>query len=129
MRYLLILSFITPLLFAAPAFQGKRTFTQPDGVQVTYRLQGDEHLNWMESESGDILLYSKKNKRLEFAEIRDNTLEASGIPFSEAGTVKSPSASAVKPPKISKEELRVLHEKRRDEHLSKMKSPKSITNR
>ena len=120
MRYLLILSFITSLLFAAPAFHGKRTFTQPDGTQVTYRLQGDEHLNWVESESGDILLYSKKNKRLEYAQIKNNTLEASGIPFSEADTAKPP--SAVTPPKISKEELRVLHDKRRDEHLSKMKS-------
>jgi hypothetical protein len=122
MKYLLILSFITSLLTAAPAFQGKRTFTQPDGTEVTYRQQGDEHLNWAESESGDILLFSKKNKRFEFAEIRDNMLEASGIPFSGAATAKSPSAAAVTPPKVSKEALRALYEKRRDEHLSKMKS-------
>ncbi|MCJ7764899.1 MAG: hypothetical protein MUP09_03055 [Thiovulaceae bacterium] len=120
MRSLLLLILGIQLLLAAPAFHGKRTFTQPDGTQVTYRLQGDEHLNWMESESGNILLYSKKNRRLEFAEIRGNTLKASGVPFSGAAAAKS--ASAVKPPKISKEELRVLHKKRRDEHLSKMKS-------
>jgi hypothetical protein len=119
MRYLLILSFIIPLLFAAPAFQGKRTFTQPDGTVVEYRLQGDEYLNWAESENGAILLYSKKNKRLEFAEIRDNTLKASGIPFSGADVAKP--ASAVAQPYVSKEALRALHEKRHDEHLSKMR--------
>ena len=116
MIYLLILSFISSLLFAAPAFHGKRTFTQPDGTEVTYRLQGDEHLNWMESESGDILLYSKKDKRLEFAEIKNGTLKASGIAFSKNNMAAS------KRPKLSKEELIILHKKRRDEHLSKMKS-------
>lgn len=115
MKYILILSFITSLLLAAPAFHGKRTFTQPDGTEVTYRLQGDEHLNWMESESGDILLHSKKNKRLEFAEIRNGTLQPSGVAFSR-------SAAAAEAAKLSREEIAELHKKRRSEHLLKMKS-------
>lgn len=115
MRLLLFLLLGVQLLLAAPAFHGKRTFTQPDGTAVEYRLQGDEHLNWMESENGDILLYSKKNKRLEFAEIKDNTLEASGVPFSRA-------AAATGAAKLSREEIAELHKKRRDEYLSKMKS-------
>ena len=83
MKYILILSFISSLLLAAPAFQGKRTFTQPDGTVVEYRAQGDEYLHWNETEKGDILLYSKKNKRLEFAEIKNSTLQASGVAFSK----------------------------------------------
>jgi len=115
MQLLLLLLLGVQLLFAAPAFQGKRTFNQPDGTEVTYRLQGDEHLNWMESESGEILLFSKENRRLEFAEIRDGTLKASGVAY-------SPSAAGDQRPKLTKEEVAELHKKRRDEQLSRMKS-------
>ncbi len=119
MRYLLIISLLASFLFAAPAFHGKRTFTQPDGTVVEYRVQGDEHLHWNETANGDILLYSKKNKRLEFAEIRNGTLQSSGVAYSKSDTAKAPS---VTPRKLSREEIAELHKKRRDEHLSKMKS-------
>ena len=122
MRHLILFALFAQLLLAAPAFHGKRTFTQPDGTVVEYRAQGDEHLNWMESKNGDILLYSKKNKRLEHAEIKDNTLKASGVPFSKVDVSNARSASAVTWAKPSKEELSALHKKRRDERLSKMKS-------
>lgn len=120
MRYLILFTLSVQLLLAAPAFQGKRVYTQPDGTEVTYRLQGDEHLHWIESESGDILLYSKKNKRLEFAEIKNNTLQPSGVAFSKNAASKV--SSAAQRPQVSKKELAELHAKRRDEHISKMKS-------
>lgn len=122
MRHLILFALFIQLLLAAPAFQGKRTFTQPDGTEVTYRLQGDEHLNWMVSENGDILLYSKKNKRLEYAEIKNNSLKVSGVPFTKIDTSNARSTSAITWSKPSKEELSALHKKRRDKHLSKMKS-------
>lgn len=114
MRPLIFLLLGVQLLLAAPAFQGKRTFTQPDGTVVEYRAQGDEYLHWNETEKGDILLYSKKNKRLEFAEIKNSTLQASGVAFSKKASSERT--------QISKEELSALHKKRRDERLSKMKS-------
>ena len=120
MRYFVLLSFIISLLLAAPAFHGKRTFTQPDGTVVEYRVHGDEHLHWNETENGDILLYSKKNNRLEFAEIRNGTLQPSGVPFSGADAAAARSAS--QQPRVTREEIAELHRKRRDEHLSKMKS-------
>ena len=104
------------MLLAAPAFPGKHTFTQPDGTVIEYRAQGDEHLHWNETENGDILLYSKKNKRLEFAEIKNGSLQPSGIAFSGSA------AAAETAKKLSREEIVELHKKRRDEHLSKMKS-------
>jgi len=122
MRPLIFLLLGIQLLLAAPAFQGKRTFMQPDGTVVEYRAQGDEHLNWMESGSGDILLYSKKNKRLEHAEIKNNSLKASGVPFTKIDASNARSTSAITWSKPSKEELSALHKERRDEHLSKMKS-------
>ena len=122
MKYLLLFSFITSLLFAAPAFQGKRIFTQPDGTVVTYQLQGDEHLNWVTNQKGDILLFSKENKRLEFAEIKDGRLKTSGVPFTEADATNSRAASAVTWKKPTREELNTLHQERRDARLSKMKN-------
>jgi len=122
MKYLIIFALFTQLLTAAPAFQGKRTFTQPDGTTITYRVQGDEHLNWVESESGDILLFSKKNKRYEYAQISNGTLKASGIPFS----ANTPLSANAAPARVTKEELSALHRKRRDEHLSKMKNRRDL---
>ena len=122
MKYLIVFSFISSLLLAAPAFHGKRIFTQPDGTGVTYQLQGDEHLNWIASQNGDILLFSKKNKRLEFAEIKGGTLKPSGVPFTQADATNSRATSAVTWKKPTREELRTLHQERRDAHLSKMKS-------
>lgn len=122
MRYLILFTLTLQLIYAAPAFQGKRTFTQPDGSEVSYRLQGDEHLNWVESENGDILLFNKKENRLEYAEIREGTLKPSGVPYSKAGSASMQAASNIMPSKITKEELSALHKERRDAHLSKMKS-------
>lgn len=120
MRHFVLLSFVISMLLAAPAFHGKRTFTQPDGTVVEYRAQGDEHLHWNETADGDILLYSKKNKRLEFAEIKNGSLQPSGVPFSGANTAAA--RSATQQPRVTREEIAELHKKRRDEHLSKMKS-------
>ncbi|MDA3946804.1 MAG: hypothetical protein PF439_09015 [Helicobacteraceae bacterium] len=122
MKYLIIFTLALQLLHAAPAFHGKRTYTQPDGSEVSYRLQGDEHLNWIESDDGEVLLFSKKAKRLEYAEIKDGTLKASGVPYSKTAAVSARAPSSATPSKVSKEELSILYKKRRDEHLSKMKS-------
>ncbi len=113
MRYLLIIAFLSQLLLAAPAYSGKRTFTQPDGTIVTYRMQGDEYLHWLESEEGDIILYSEQNRRLESAILKNNSLKASGISY----TKKGHSAQ-----KISKDKLLKLQDERRNSRLSKMKS-------
>ena len=117
MKYLLIITLFSQLLLAAPAFQGKRTFTQPNGETITYRLHGDEHLHWLESDRGEIMLYSKKNKRIESAVIQDGTLKSSGKAISNANH-----SAAQNSHNISKEELIKLQQERRTKHLSKMKS-------
>ena len=122
MRLLIIFTLLSQIVFAAPAFQGKRAFTQPDGTVVTYQLQGDEHLNWVANQKGDILLFSKENKRLEFAEIKNGRLKPSGIPFTEADATNSRASSTVTWKKPTQKELSALHKERRDARLSKMKS-------
>jgi len=117
MKHLLIIAFFSQLLLAAPAFHGKRTFTQPNGETIIYRLQGDEYLHWMEDENGNIMVLNKKNKRLESALIENNRLKASGIMI----TKKNRSAAKQTTPSITHKELFELQKKRRYERLSKMK--------
>jgi len=121
MRHLIIFSLIIQLAYAAPAFHGKRTFIQPDGTEVTYRLQGDEHLHWMESEAGEIMLFDTKGDRLEYAEIKNGTLQPSGIPVLQKSSAMTRSASAGTVTPLSKETVIELQKERRDRHLSKMK--------
>jgi len=124
MKYLMTIILFTQLLLAAPAFQGKRTFTQPNGETITYRLQGDEHLHWFESDDGEIMLYSKKNKRIESATIESDTLKASGRAISH----RNRSATVKSSKRVTRDALFKLQQKRRDKHLSKMKrSPKPHT--
>ena len=121
MKILILVALFSQLLLAVPAFQGKRTFTQPNGETVTYRLQGDEHLHWFESESGEIMLYSKKNKRIESAIIEENTLKASGQAISSANRSAEQNNQS-----ISIEAVLELQQKRRVEHLTKMqRTPKA----
>lgn len=120
MKHLLYIALLSQLLIAAPAFQGKRTFTQPNGETITYRMHGDEYLHWFENENGDIMLYNKKNKRIESAVIKDGTLKASGHAFSH--TNRSASQNT---PAISREMLLELQQKRREAHFSRMhRTPK-----
>jgi len=122
MKYLMTIILFTQLLLAAPAFQGKRTFTQPNGETITYRLQGDEYLHWLESDDGDIMLYSKKNKRIESATIESDSLKASGRAISH----RKRSATAKNSKGITKDMLFELQQKRRVKHLSKMKKPHKV---
>ena len=117
MRILIIMALLAPFLFAAPAFHGKRTFVQPDGTTVEYRVRGDEYLHWNQTKDGDILLYSKQNKQLEHAIIKEGKLQASGVVFSDK--VKSRKTTPVT--RVSQKELRDLHAKKRQDKLSKIK--------
>lgn len=118
MKYLLMIALFSQLLLAAPAFQGKRTFTQPNGESVTYRLQGDEYLHWMEKDDGEIMLYSKKNKRMESAVIKDGQLKASGHAISALQRASSRESNVSK---VSREELLQLQQEKRIKRNSKYK--------
>ncbi len=113
----LLLLFITTisLLFSAPAFHGKKSFELENGETFKGYVKGDEHLNWIESESGEILLFNKKNSRYEYAEIRNSELMASGI--QKKLHVKKRTAK----PLLEKEDLYKLWKKRRNNALSRRK--------
>lgn len=71
----------TSLLYGAPAFDGERQFHQPDGTSFSGRQRGDEYLHWIESDSGDILLFDRSSQRFEHTEIIDGKLQTDGRAF------------------------------------------------
>ncbi len=68
-------------LDAAPAFSRERTFVQPDGSTFIGKVRGDEYLHWIETKDGDIVLYNKKTKRYESAQITADDLRPDGTMY------------------------------------------------
>lgn len=76
----LILSLITfSLLLSAPAFHEKKVFELSNNDSFSGYLKGDEHLNWIESDEGDILVFNQQSHRYEYAIIKENNLVPSGV--------------------------------------------------
>ena len=116
----LLLFVLQTLIFAAPAFPGKRQFTQADGTTFTGRGNGDEYLNWIESEDGSILRYNTQTKNYEYAEIKSGVLRASGTVYSKTRRENRPEKGQTIP-SIKKEDLLKLWQERRIERHSKSK--------
>jgi len=115
MKYIITFALLTQILFCAPAFPGKRLFTQPDGTVVEYQNRGDEYLHWRESKDGDIILYNKDNARLEYAKIKDGHLMPSGTSYLPQVKTKRSSMKH-----LSKEDLQSLYLLKRKERSERM---------
>jgi hypothetical protein len=113
MKLFFLLLASVSLLLSAPAFHAKKSFELEDGTYFEGYLKGDEHLNWIESDSGEILLFNTKSHRYEYAKIKDDALIPSGIAKSS-----TPKSQAILP-HISKEELYQLWEFRRNSELQR----------
>jgi len=124
MKFMLIIVFLGQLLLAAPAFQGKRTFTQPNGEVITYRLQGDQYLHWMEKDNGEVILYSEENRQMESAVIQDGQLKSSGHVVSNRQHTRQASAQQKK---ISHKDLETIYRLQREKYNKHQK--KSPTHR
>jgi len=112
MKLLLTLTLLAQLLIAAPAFQGKRTFTQPDGTVITYQNRGDEYLHYSESDDGEILLYNAKTQQMEHVKIQDNALQPNGEAYTKNPSQKA-SARTKQSSNVDKKSLKALHDLRK----------------
>jgi len=114
MKAIVLLVCTALLLTAAPAFERERTFTQPDGSTFKGRAQGDEFLHWIETESGDIVLYNPAAERFEYARITETDLQCSGVLY--GADVRSASKRATAVPALSRiwEQKRQVEMERRD---------------
>lgn len=116
MKYLLIITIILSALQAAPARPGERVFKQSDGSTFLGQAKGNQHLNWIQSKSGDILKYNSDTKNYELAEIKDDNLKASGIKYADSIN----KAKNLKTIKLNKEDLYILWSKKQQAHRLKM---------
>ena len=125
MKLLITLTLLAQLLVAAPAFQGKRTFTQPDGTVVNYQNRGDEYLHYAESDDGEILLYNTQTKQMEHVSIQDNALKPNGEAYSKSPSQKA-SARTKKQARVDKKSLKALHDLRKTQRHSHDKRVQKI---
>ncbi|RLA73111.1 MAG: hypothetical protein DRG24_01135 [Epsilonproteobacteria bacterium] len=116
-NYLLSLTLLAATLSAAPAFEKSRILIQNDGATFQAQMKGDEYLHWIETTGGSILIYNKKSKNYEHANIKNNALVPSGQAFRSASKQRiQQSASFQK--EISQEALSELWIKKRQEGLN-----------
>lgn len=76
---LILLSLVTPFLWAAKSAGIIRTWSQPDGTTVKVQLLGDEHVSWYQTPDG-ILLVRNENGAFYVAEVdADGMLKATNV--------------------------------------------------
>ena len=91
MKFILLFSLFITILFAAPAYNKLREFKQADGTTFMAKGQGNQHLNWIETQDGKILRYNQTSKNFDYAEIREESLEASGTRYKKENFKKAKS--------------------------------------
>ena len=112
MKYLLIFSLTFTYLFSAPAFYGVREFKQADGSSFKAKAKGDQHLNWIETEDGEILKYNPESKNFEYANIKDNQLKASGARYNKDNSKRARSQGHVN--RLNRDSVNKLWKKKRE---------------
>ncbi|MEA2091605.1 MAG: hypothetical protein U9O83_04460 [Campylobacterota bacterium] len=112
MKYILLFSLTFSYLFCAPAYFKTREFKQADGSSFIAKARGDEHLNWIETDDGEILKYNSQTKNFEYAQIKNNQLKASGVRYYKKNSKPARSLRDVK--KLDKDSVYKLWKKRRE---------------
>jgi len=110
MKLTLLFLLLASQLFSAPALDKMRKITNSDGSTFMAKGQGNQHLNWIKTEDGEILKYNKENKRFEYATIKENSLRASGVKYEQNNSKRARSLGRVS--KINENELFKLYQSR-----------------
>lgn len=119
MKFIFILLMMLSNLYSAPAYGAKRVFKQADGSTFEAMAKGNQHLNWIEDENGDILKYNHKSKNFDYAKIEDNRLKASGQKYTKQNSLIK-SVSSKKIIKVNKEDVYELWSVKQKKHREKM---------
>lgn len=89
MKTLFFLLFSSALLFSAPALDALREFTNADGTTFMAKAQGNQHLNWVQTQDGEILKYNQTTKNFEYAKIEKDALTASGVKYEKENSMRA----------------------------------------
>lgn len=87
MKYILSL-LLSITLFAAPAYNELRTFTNSDGTTFQGRAYGNQHLNWVQSKDGEVLKFSEKSQDFEYAKKHNGRLIPSGAKYENNNSIR-----------------------------------------
>lgn len=120
MKILLLLSLASALLFGAPAYDTLREFTNADGTTFMAKAQGNQHLNWIQTQDGEILKYNEESKNFEYAEIKENMLKPSGAKYEKNDSKRARALHQIN--KIDKSELSKLWSQRQKAAHERAKS-------
>ena len=120
MKILLLFLLTLSQLFSAPAYAKIREFKNQDGTTFMAKGQGNQHLNWIETEDGEILKYNQKTKNYEYAKIENRSLQASGVKYEKNNSIRARSIGRVK--KINSSELGALWQERQKAHHLRTKA-------
>jgi len=112
MKYILLLSLTFSYLFCAPAYSKTREFKQADGSSFVAKAHGDEYLNWIETDNGEILKYNHKSRNFEYAEIKNNQLKASGARYHKENSKRVRTLRDIK--KLDKDSIYKLWKEKRE---------------
>jgi M6 family metalloprotease-like protein len=61
-----------------PAYQGIKSYVQPDSTVIEYRLMGDERFSWRETPEGDVIVLDKNSKYYVYGQFKDDKIVKSG---------------------------------------------------
>jgi hypothetical protein len=106
MKTLLLLLLCFTFGFSAPAFNALREFTNADGTTFMAKSQGNQHLNWIQTQDGEILKYNQSTKNFEYAKIENDALVSSGVRYEKDNSQKARALHQIN--KIDKKELSKL---------------------
>ncbi len=121
MKRALLFLLLASQLFSAPALDRMRKFTNSDGSTFMAKGQGNQHLNWIKTEDGEILKYSKENKSFEYAVIEENALRASGVKYKRNDSKRARSLGRVE--RVKEVDLFKLYQSKQAEfHKRKVES-------
>ncbi|QSZ40969.1 hypothetical protein GJV85_02175 [Sulfurimonas aquatica] len=119
MKTILLSLIITTSLFSAPAFTKERELKNADGTTFMAKAQGNQHLNWLITQDGEILKYNQKSKNFEYAKIEKNELKASGVKYEKNNSKRARAIGRVN--KLNHQELYKLWGEKQKLHRSKFK--------
>lgn len=106
MKLLTLIIVVYTTTFAAPAYHALRNFTNSDGSTFKAKAFGNQHLNWLESEDGEILKFNEETNNFEYATIQNKALKASGTKYEKNNSKRARAFKHIN--KIQKEELTEL---------------------
>lgn len=111
MKTLILFLLINSYLLSAPAFSKMREFQNGDGTTFMAKAQGNQYLNWIETEDGEILKYNQLSSNYEYAKIEENSLKSSGTKYEKKSSIRARSISRIK--RVTKTKLFNLQKLRR----------------